>query len=285
MRYKNNKSKTTASIKDVFNYWNKHPLHSFEFSGEPNSKAYFDSIDRLRWSEVEFWAKKSGFYDLPGDTNTHLLDAGCGVGVFTRFYARRGFKVTALDLTDTAVQITKKSLLLNNLKAEVQQGSVEDLPFNDNSFDYVVSNGVIHHTPETTKAVHEFYRVLKPGGKASLAIYYKNWFLYNPFWLIVRSMIPFLLKPMYGREKIFDVKTPEQFVKTYDGNNTPIAKAYTKKEAVQLFDSFVILKMRQHYFPVRFIRGLKKGGWLHYLLDHYCGCMLYVLLEKHKIRR
>ena len=79
---------------------------------------------------------------------------------------------------------------------------------------------------------------------------------------------------------MFKVKTPEQFVRTYDGNDTPIAKVYTRKEALKLFNSFSILKMEPHYFPVRFVRGIKRGGWLHYLLDHYCGCLLYILAEK-----
>ena len=194
---KKSEQNASPSIDDVCSYWTENPIHSLEFSEEPNSKAYFDLIDRFRLLENELWAKKS-FYDLPGNANTHLLDAGCGVGVFTRFYARCGFKVTALDLTDVAVQITKKSLELSHLKADVQQGSVEALSFDDNSFDYIVSNGVIHHTPETEKAVNEFYRVLKPGGKASIAIYYKNWLLRNPIWLIVRLLIPLLLKPMHG---------------------------------------------------------------------------------------
>ena len=89
------------SIDDIFGYWSRYLLHSLEFTGEPNNKVYFDLIDCLRWLENEFYAKKD-FYDLPGDAKTQLLDAGCGVGVFTRFYARRGFNVTALDLTDVA---------------------------------------------------------------------------------------------------------------------------------------------------------------------------------------
>ena len=171
------------SIDDVIDCWSKNPLHSLEFFRVPNSKTDFDSIDQLRWSENELYAK-ADFYDLPGDASTRLLDAGCGVGVFTRFYASRGFKVTALDITDVAVQITRKSLELNHLEADVRQGSVEALPFEDSFFDYIVSNGTIHHTPRTEQAVREFYLVLKP------------------------------------------------------------------------------------------------GGWLHYLLNHYCGCMLYILLEK-----
>ena len=51
------------------------------------------------------------------------------------------------------------------MQCDLTQASVEDLPFHENTFDYVVSNGVIHHTPNTQKSVDEFFRVLKPGGK------------------------------------------------------------------------------------------------------------------------
>lgn len=271
---------TASDIDRVFDYWTKNPIHSLEFSQKPEDKSYFDLIDHIRWSENEFYTK-ADFYDLPGGPDTRLLDAGCGIGVFTRFYASRGFSVTAFDLTDTALKITKKSLELNNLKADIYQGSVEALPFDDNSFDYIVSNGVIHHTPDDKRAMREFYRVLKPGGKASIAVYYKNWLLDQSFWLITRFFLPLLIKPMKGREKILKCKTSEEFARAYDGNDTPIAKMYTEKEVHDLFDSFSVLKLRPGYFPLRFLRiGLKKGGTLHYFLDRYCGCMIYAFLEK-----
>ena len=280
--YKKESSSKIVTIEDVSNYWNNSPMGLLEFQ-TPNNKTDFELIDNLRWSENEFYVKRD-FYDLPGNSKTRLLDAGCGIGVFTRFYARLGFKVTALDITDRAIQITKKSLELNNLTAEVLQGSVEDLPFSDNSFDYVISNGVIHHTPKTKKAIHEFYRVLKPGGKASIAINYKNWLLRNPFFPIVKLLTP-LLKYRHKNlnKNLRKVRTAKDFAKLYD-ENVPISKIYTKKQARTLYHLFSILKQRPHYFPIRLIqiggRRITSGSWLHYLLDKYCGCMLYALLEK-----
>ena len=174
----------------------------------------------------------------------------------------------------------KKKFGIKQFRSRCPTRFSEALPFDDNSFDYIVSNGVIHHTHEPEQAVCEIYRVLRPGGKASIAIYYRNWLLRNPFWLITRTLIPFFLKSMPGREKMFKAKTPKQFIKVYDGNDVPITKVYSRKEALALFNSFSILKLEPHYFPIRFIRGTKRGGWLHYLLDHYCGCMLYALLKK-----
>ncbi len=268
------------SLNAVRQYWSKNPVHSVEFKQGGDLKPYFDSIDQLRWSDNELWAKDT-FYDLPGDSSTKILDGGCGVGVFCRYYARKGFQVTGIDLTPTAIEMTKKSFEIYGLKGDIREASVEDVPFSDNTFDYVVSNGVIHHTPKTEKAVSEFYRVLKPGGKASICIYYKNFFLREPGWSITRFLLPKLLKKKEGREMFLTAKTPEEFVKVYDGNNTPIAKVYTQNEADELFSPpFTILTREPHFFPARFLQGLKVGGMIHKVLDKNFGTLIYYLLEK-----
>jgi SAM-dependent methyltransferase len=264
---------------DVIRYWQEHPVHSVEFPVGGDLTTYLDRVDALRWSDNERWARQT-FYDLAGGAGTRILDGGCGIGVFTRFYARKGFDVHAVDITSKAVSMTQKSLELYSLRAKVQVASVEELPFPENYFDYIVSNGVIHHTPNSEKAVEEFYRVLKPGGLASVCVYYKNALLRWPIWPIVRMALPLLLIKRSGRDGMFKVRTPEDFVRTYDGNDTPIARVYSKREGDRLFSRFRILKREPHYFPVRFLRFLPEGGFVHRILDRSCGCLLYYLLEK-----
>jgi SAM-dependent methyltransferase len=266
-------------LDDVVRYWQEHPVHSVEFPLEHDLRIYLDRVDALRWSDNERWAKPV-FYDLAGNAATRILDAGCGVGVFTRFYARKGFDVHAVDITPRAVTITQKSLELYRLRAKVQVASVEELPFPDNYFDCVVSNGVIHHTPNTEKAVEEFYRVLKSGGLASVCVYYKNVLLRPPIWSIVRTALPLLLIKRSGRERMLKVRSPEDFVRTYDGSDTPVARVYSKQEGDRLFSRFKILNREPHYFPVRFLRLLPAGGLVHRILDRSCGCLLYYLLQK-----
>ncbi len=268
-----------ATLDGVKGYWGAKPVHSVEFGTPSSSKEFFDYIDALRWSDNERWARKR-FYDLPGDANTRILDAGCGVGVFSRFYARKGFDVSAIDITDQAVALTRDSMAMYDLAGDVRQGSVEEIPFPDNHFDYVVSNGVIHHTPDTQAAADEFYRVLKPGGRASVCIYYRNVLLRQPLWPLVRWAIRLMLKKTEGREDMLTAKTPEDLVRTYDGNNTPIAKVYTRKQAGELFGRFRTVAVAPHYFPVRFLRGFRVGGLTHRILDRCCGTLIYYLLEK-----
>lgn len=263
----------------VAGYWNRNPVHSVEFTPQADLKGYCDFIDALRWSDNEKWAREK-FYEFNAQPGARLLDAGCGIGVLSRFYARQGFDVHAIDISGTAIEMTRGSFEAYGLKGNIQLGSVESIPYPDNYFDYVVSNGVIHHTPDTEKAVSEFHRVLKPGGLASVCIYYRNVLLNKPIWSLVKLLLPFILKKKDGRERTLASSTPEEFVRVYDGNDTPIAKVYTRKQADRLFSAFEPLAVEPHYFPIRFLRFFKVGGLFHFVLDRTCGVLLYYLLKK-----
>lgn len=269
----------TRTLDEVVAYWDARPVHSVEFGPWDGSARYFREVDRCRLEDNERWAFRT-FYDLPGGTGAKLLDAGCGVGFFTRLYARKGFDVHAVDIAPSAAHVTRQSLALEGLPGKVLRASVEDLPFPDKSFDLLVSNGVIHHTPDTEKAVAEFHRVLRPGGLASVCVYYRNALLRPPLWSLVRLALPLLLRKSGGRKMAFTARTPEDLARVYDGDGTPIAKLYTRIEAARLFRRFEIVAMEPHYFPARFLRLLTPGGRLHEFLDRRFGVLLYVLLRK-----
>ena len=271
-------------IESVFRHWNLNPVHSIEFKQDVDIetfKTYVNEIDSLRWADNERWARER-FYEFASGEGKRLLDAGCGIGVLTRFFAKRGYEVHAIDLTTSAVEATRQSLEALGLQAEVKLGNVEQLAFPDNCFDYVVSNGVIHHTPDTEKAVGEFYRVLKPGGLASVCVYYKNILLRQPIFTFMKLMLPVMLnrEKMEGRESAFSAKTPEDFVGVYDGNYTPISKVYSRKQGDELFKRFHTVAVETHYFPIRFLKLFSVGGMIHRILDKYCGVLIYYLLEK-----
>ena len=264
---------------NVINYWDSNPVHSIECSEEKKLLSFCNKADKLRWSDNERWAKEN-FYDLQYlQPRMKVLDAGCGIGVFTRFYLQQNLDV---DITKQAASITYSSLKCIGLKGKVMRGDIENLSFTNNFFDYIVSNGVIHHTPNTEQAVDEFYRVLKPGGVVSVSVYYRNFVLNKYIFNFIRFLLPVFIdrKKIRQRESLLDSHTPEEFVQHYDGNLTPIAKLYSRKEADQLFNQFHILKREVHYFPARFLKLIPTGGIIHKLLDKYCGTLIYYLLEK-----
>lgn len=148
----------------------------------------------LDWRE---WLKES----FPeGGQGGSALDAGCGVNAYmARFCVEQDFgDVHAIDLNPEV-----EGVLTNNPKAEgirYQVGSVLDMPFEDNRFDFVNCGGVAHHTPDPAKAVSEVYRVTKPGGLAWIALYtYRNspFMYFNLALRVIGRLIPYKLMHRY----------------------------------------------------------------------------------------
>jgi ubiquinone/menaquinone biosynthesis C-methylase UbiE len=100
-----------------------------------------------------------------------VLEIGCGMGLHTETLARAGADVTAIDLTPTAIEATTKRLALRGLTARLIRADAEVLPFDDQSFDFVWSWGVIHHSSSTARVVRHIARVLRPEGECRIMVY------------------------------------------------------------------------------------------------------------------
>jgi len=96
----------------------------------------------------------------------HLLDAGCGGGRYSLAWRRLGAgSVTGLDISEINIEEARQraeGAQLDGLAFE--RGNVLDLPYPDDHFDAVFSNGVLHHTTDWKGGVRELVRVLRPGG-------------------------------------------------------------------------------------------------------------------------
>jgi SAM-dependent methyltransferase len=106
----------------------------------------------------------------PGDA---VLDIGCGAGVDSLVAAHlvgAGGRVVGLDVTPGMVEKARGNQARVGLAhVTFQVGDAEGLPFPDNDFDAVISNGVFNLTLNKEKALKEAHRVLKPGGRLMLA--------------------------------------------------------------------------------------------------------------------
>ena len=101
------------------------------------------------------------------------MDLGCGAG-FDLFVASRlvgeSGRVCGVDLTEQMVERSKNNLADTNISnAVIRKVDSENIPFADNTFDVVISNGVINLSPRKIKCFQEIYRVLKPGGRLQFA--------------------------------------------------------------------------------------------------------------------
>lgn len=93
--------------------------------------------------------------------NKLVLDAMCGGGQNTGYFLSKGAKVIGLDLSEGQCEQFKK----NHPNAQVICGSALSTPFEDNHFDFIVTESFHHLHPYTTKGLSELVRILKPGGQ------------------------------------------------------------------------------------------------------------------------
>lgn len=98
-----------------------------------------------------------------------VLDAGCGAGHTALAFAPFAKEVIAVDLSEAMLEQCRKLAAERGItNAKFCVGDVEQLDFGDGEFDLVVSRYSAHHWPHPQTAVHEFARVLKPGGQLLL---------------------------------------------------------------------------------------------------------------------
>ena len=133
---------------------------------------------------------KGNDFDLTSLKNQTVLDMGCGSGRYALALAMTGAKtVHAIDLGEQSIRNAKEMAKRAKLKnTEFRVGSVLDLPYDDNAFDFVFSNGVLHHTTDMEKGIRELHRVLKPNGSAFLYLYADG----GLFWHSRREMRPIM---------------------------------------------------------------------------------------------
>jgi len=100
-------------------------------------------------------------------SDTHILDAGCGVGGSSRLLAKTfQCRVTGIDLAHAFIETAKDLTRLCELEPYVdfKRGSVLDMPFKTATFDVILCQHILMNIQDKKTAMEEFYRVLKPGG-------------------------------------------------------------------------------------------------------------------------
>ncbi len=196
-----------------------------------------------------------------------ILEVGSGAGGHSALFASRGAVMTSVDLTLQRVRSTEAKFRLMGEAADscnALQSDAERLPFADDSFDIVYSNGVLHHINDTEKAIDEVYRVLKPGGGAVIMLYCKSsWH----FWINKMLCEGILLGRMFGDPDWLG-KTTEWGGKNRQTVENPITRCYTAGEVKRMFDRFDNLAMRKGEFYFYLIPKLGRL-YRRYQLNRY----------------
>lgn len=211
---------------EVKQYWDSSPCgtthaSSVESKGE-GSIEFFERIENQRYNLEPFIHSFAQFTACRGK---RVLEVGCGIGTDLLQFARAGAKIYGIDLSRRSIEFAKRRLDLYGLNAELLEiADAENLPFCSDKFDLVYSWGVVHHTPNTERAVKEMYRVLKPGGFIKVMIYHRI------------SLVVLRLYIRYGILKGKPFTRISEIISKH--MESPGTKAYTVGEAIKLFLMF-----------------------------------------------
>ena len=198
---------------------------------ELGTREFFDAIERHRYGEYAPWMSRlMGFEKFRG---ARLLEVGCGMGTDLLQFSRGGARCVGIDLTPRSIEITQHRFKLYGADGAFMISDGENLPFRDESFDVVYSNGVLHHTPDTEGAIREVHRVLRPGGVAKVMLYHRNSLNYW-FDIVVRRG---LLRGEFLRGRSAE-EIMSHAVEYSEHGATPLVKVYGRKQARSLFALF-----------------------------------------------
>lgn len=168
----------------VRDHWEREVCGSRYGTALDDRRRYFAEIEAARYQQDYMLRDFARFEEARG---RKVLEVGIGAGTDFVQWARAGAPAYGRDLTQASVDMVRERLELEGLHGDIAVGDAESLGFPDDFFDVYYSWGVLHHTPDTQKALAEAHRVLKPGGVLKIMLYHFPsvgamlvWLLYGP---------------------------------------------------------------------------------------------------------
>jgi SAM-dependent methyltransferase len=250
----------------IARYWNSQPCGS-SFGGDASrgTAEFFSRTEAARYQREAFIARFARFSAWRGKS---VLEVGCGTGCDLSMFGRHGARVVGVDLTPNSAALAAQRLRHHGAAGLVMVGDCEQLPFDDDIFDLVYSWGVIHHTPNTERAVAEIIRVAKPGGSVTVMIYNR------------RSLVALQAYLVYGLLRGQPRKAVRDIIAAH--LESPGTKAFTIEEGRRLFSGLEHIAIT----PVVTIYDLRMGrnhflpAWLGSVLPRRLG--YFMVIEGYK---
>lgn len=163
-------------------WWESHPMRYDWRETIPFkefSKEFYLEIDRRFFGSVRLFApwKRVPFdflIDFDALKSKDVLEIGVGNGSQAQLLAAHSKSFTGIDLTDFATRSTSERMRCFQLNAQILRMDAEQMEFDDKSFDFIWTWGVIHHSSNTRRILEEMHRVLKPEGEAIVMVYHRG---------------------------------------------------------------------------------------------------------------
>lgn len=276
---------SAPDLRQVKEFWESSPLFSGESLYPTGSREFFEQHRYVYISDC-FAGRIDSRIFPPLAENARVLDAGCGIGMWTLEFLTRGVRdIVSIDLTQNALRLTRcrQEIFTGNSSKLLAQASVDCLPFPSSSFDHINCQGVLHHIPDPAAGMREFLRILRPGGTVLISVYYKGvslraWSKVGRLFRKLRITRNLGLTGR-GRDELLNETDINELVRKYDGDQNPIGVAFDSQEVSNLCQLFEVESKFLHYFPTRMLRR-EPPNTIKKILDRHFGLLIFVLARK-----
>jgi len=288
--------KSNPFPRSVHSFWNTAACGTHFVTHYANDRDFFERFREYRYRTEWHIPLLVPFAEAKGK---EVLEIGTGNGADGVMFALNGATYTGVDLTEAALDATRRHFETMGLSGNFRKEDAEQLSFADHTFDMVYSHGVLHHTPDPRAAIDEVHRVLKPGGQAIIMLYHKRSFNYYVRIMtfmrlrvllnvmsragrwkedrnLIRRQSPTGLRGNQDRrvweihyhnflEQGWRYLRAENFIHhCTDGPECPVAFAFSKQEAGRMFSKFRDVRMKVAHFP---LNKYPFGKWLPFAAE------------------
>lgn len=249
----------------VREYWDLRPCGAEEPNTLSTSAQFFDAYARIRYErepEIE------GFAEFRRWAGRRVLEVGVGMGAdFVRF-AKAGANIVGTDLSSRSLELARRNAETNRLTPALLNADAQALPFAEGTFDLAYAWGVLHHAPDTERALREIHRVLRPGGECRVMLYHRH------------SLLALQCYLRYGLGGLRPLTSISELIAK--NVESPGTKAFTRDEARALFKQFRRIEIRSVVTPydVRFGRRRFAPRWIRRLAPSRVGWFLLIRAQK-----
>jgi SAM-dependent methyltransferase len=258
-------------IDRVKEYWDRRPCNIRHSPQPVGSRPYFDEVEARkyfveshipRFAEFERWHGKD------------VLEIGCGIGTDTINFARRGARVTGVDLSEKSLEVARQRVMVYGLESQVQfySANAEELArfVPVKAYDLIYSFGVIHHTPLPDRVLEQLRQYARPGTILKIMVYHRySW-----------KVGSILMKTGKGRFwNLQELVARDSEAQT----GCPVTYTYTRRQASELLKQhgFRPLNVQvEHIFPYR-VPDYVQYNYVKELQFRWMPAPLFRSLERH----
>lgn len=249
----------------VQEYWDARPCGSSESLASEGPARFFQAYAQIRYQREPEIQRFACFERWKG---RRVLETGVGMGADYIRFAKAGAGAVGIDLSFRSIELARQNARANQVNPLLLNADVESLPFADCSFDLVYSWGVLHHTPDTERALHEIHRVLKPGGECRAMLYHR------------RSLVALQCYLLHGLAGFRPFTPLSDLIGAHI--ESPGTKAISTAEAKSLFRDFreVGIKPAVTAYDLRLSRRWFAPRWMLRLVPAGLGWFLLIRAQK-----